>query len=123
MGLTDEHIVFLISCFERRIQSQLLYRASSDGFTPQAFHATCDKKGPTLTLIRSDKGKLFGGYTGLNWDSESGYLADAGAFLFSLSKMTYHGVKKKAQSTYNDIYSNIVFGVGPDISIHIDCLY
>ncbi|MDR3738138.1 MAG: TLD domain-containing protein [Terracidiphilus sp.] len=45
----------------------LLYRGSRDGMTPLAFHSLCDGKGPTLVLIRCDKGFVFGGYAGASW--------------------------------------------------------
>ena len=31
----------------------LIYRATRDGFTSEAFHKTCDNKGATLIIIES----------------------------------------------------------------------
>ena len=46
----------------------LLYRASTDGDTPDDFHRCCDNKGPTLVLIESRE-YIFGGYTSKSWTS------------------------------------------------------
>ena len=47
----------------------LLYRGSKDGFQSKIFHQKCDKKGETLTIIKSSDNYIFGGYTEINWDS------------------------------------------------------
>lgn len=47
---------------------KLLYRGSRDGMSPDAFHAACDGKGATLTLIRAN-GYTFGGYASGGWES------------------------------------------------------
>lgn len=44
--------------------SVLCYRASEVGFASSKFHAGCDYKGPTLTIVRGSTGKIGGGYTG-----------------------------------------------------------
>ena len=64
----------------------LLYRASRDGRTNEAFHARCDGKGPTLTALRSANGCVFGGFAAVGWASPaSGVYAKApGSWLFSL---------------------------------------
>ncbi len=63
----------------------LLYRGSRDGFNAAAFHAQCDGRGATLTVVRSKKGNVFGGYTSVPWASSSGVWArDASAYIFSL---------------------------------------
>ena len=47
----------------------LLFRASQDGFTAQAFHARCDNKGPTVTIVKSGN-NIFGGFTENSWNSK-----------------------------------------------------
>ena len=49
----------------------VLYRASTDGDTPDDFHRCCDNKGPTLVLIKSGE-YIFGGYTSQSWISPPG---------------------------------------------------
>ena len=49
---------------------KLLYRASEHDNTVDSFHEYCDDKGPTLVVIKSSGGWIFGGYTTQSW---SGY--------------------------------------------------
>ena len=60
--------------FGKKMQFELLYRASRDGWTNTNFHSNCDNKGNTLVLIKSEFGKLFGGYANQPWDSKSGWI-------------------------------------------------
>ena len=62
-GLADhlQQLLMLWLCHPAHMS--LIYRGSSQGINPVAFHANCDKKGPTLTLLKSEHGKVFGGFT------------------------------------------------------------
>eukprot|EP00026_Physarum_polycephalum_P010975 Phypoly_transcript_11164.p1 GENE.Phypoly_transcript_11164~~Phypoly_transcript_11164.p1 ORF type:complete len:360 (+),score=61.90 Phypoly_transcript_11164:125-1204(+) len=62
----------------------LVYQASRDGFSAQSFHARCDIPG-TVTVIQSEGGWLFGGYTSKSWAHTGGCLADESAFIFTLT--------------------------------------
>ena len=46
---------------------KLLYRASEHGYTAGSFHECCDNKEPTLIVIKSREGWIFGGYTTESW--------------------------------------------------------
>ncbi len=46
---------------------RLIYRASEHGYTAESFHKCCDNKGPTLIVIKSTGGWIFGGYATLSW--------------------------------------------------------
>ncbi len=48
----------------------LQYRASEHGYTAESFHNHCDYTEPTLILIKSSGGWIFGGYTTRSWDGE-----------------------------------------------------
>ncbi len=54
-------------------QWRLLYRASEHGYTAESFHEYCDNKRPTLVVIKSSGGWLFGGYTTRSWSGWSIY--------------------------------------------------
>lgn len=62
----------------------MLYRGSRDGFEAESFHQACDNQGMTLTVIKSEFGNIFGGYTEAEWGSKNEYLPDTRAFLFSI---------------------------------------
>ena len=46
---------------------KLIYRASEHGYTAKSFHKYCDDKEPTLMIIKSSKGWIFGKYTAQSW--------------------------------------------------------
>jgi hypothetical protein len=56
------------------------------------FHEFCDNKTPTLVIIQSDKGNIFGGFTTENWVSESNshWVYSGVTWIFLLK-----GIKKK----------------------------
>ena len=54
----------------RNASDKLLYRASRNGWAACNFHACCDNKGPTVTVVKSGN-YIFGGYTDKNWDGKS----------------------------------------------------
>jgi hypothetical protein len=71
----------------RRVDStvNLLYRGSVHGKAASTFHAQCDNKGPTITLVRCTGGFIFGGFTSEPWQSRGGYARANNSFLFSLA--------------------------------------
>jgi len=107
-----------------KIKLKLLYQGTKDGFNAIAFHSKCDKKGPTVSVIMSNYGKIFGGFTYENWESSNGvYANDPKAFTFSLS----HKVKCALKDLSNQytIYKHrsllSTFGGGNDFYIANEC--
>jgi hypothetical protein len=101
----------------RETSDTLLYRGSRDGFTPRAFHSKCDGKANTVTIIKTDKNYVFGGYTASPWKSDRGtYGSDSTAFIFSLRKNGLTKVNPKfkvvdaARAIYNDFRCGPAFG-------------
>jgi hypothetical protein len=64
---------------QTKVKLGLLFRASRDGWNVADFHRCCDGKGPTVVVVRSESGHVFGGATDGSWAS-----ARAAAFLFGL---------------------------------------
>ncbi len=62
-----------------------IYKASVDGFSSAAFHQKCDDWGPTLVVIESIQGFVFGGFTCAKWSSNGYTMRDTTAFLFTLT--------------------------------------
>ena len=112
----------------------LLFRASKHGYGGKKFHEHCDNKGGTITIIKSNFGNIFGGYTSKSWTSSGEAVGDENAFLF-LIKSDDESVQKECplllelRKDYvkyeSDIYCvanwGPVFGTGHDISISNDC--
>ena len=65
---------------------RLIYRATEHGFNARDFHDHCDSLSPTLSIIQTDFGNVFGGYTTVPWSSamQRTDRADPEAFLFTL---------------------------------------
>jgi len=49
------------------ISTQLLYRASRDGWLQAQFHAKCDDQKATLVIFKTSAGRLCGGFTSVDW--------------------------------------------------------
>ena len=71
-------------CKLRGKQFKLIYRASRDGFEAASFHAKCDNKPNTLTIVKTTNGCIFGGYTALVWGGSDYLKVDPTSFIFSL---------------------------------------
>ena len=58
----------MASLFIYKVRAFLLkYRGSDNYFSAQAFHQKCDNVGPTITVVKSEFGEIFGGYTSKPW--------------------------------------------------------
>ena len=69
-------------------QMELLYRGTRDGSGSNIFHNKCDNQGPTICLIKNDKGNIFGGYSSISWTSDNGKFKNANdCFLFTLTNI------------------------------------
>ena len=51
-----------------KINFELIFTMSKNGSNSDDFHIYCDNKGPTLTLIKTKKNQIFGGFTPLDWN-------------------------------------------------------
>ena len=65
---------------------RLAYRASRDGWKGSDFHNQCNFIPNTLTVIKSTKGYIFGGFINGQWNSYSQlYNSDPYSFLYTLT--------------------------------------
>lgn len=53
---------------------QPLYRGSENKFNWNEFHAKCDSKSPTLLIVKSKDGGIFGGYTETQWNDPNPHI-------------------------------------------------
>ncbi|EFC45726.1 predicted protein [Naegleria gruberi] len=113
---------------------KLIFKASRDGFSAQAFHSKCDNKGSTVVIVKAKTGAVFGGYTSISWTSTTGaFFPDKSAFLFSLvsadkverfTKLTQQygyyfkiGDNSSQYSIYHNPQYGPAFGAGHDLHI------
>ena len=70
------------SVFFKNEPLQLIYRLSEHGEKAEEYHACCDGKSNVIVLIKSTKGKVFGGYRSAAIGAD---IQDPTAFIFSVS--------------------------------------
>ena len=95
-----------------KIKSELLYRASSDGPTPQIYHQKCDGKPNTLCLIKTKDNLIFGGYTNIKiiCGSNGENRDDKDAFIFSINLQKIYFPKKGELSIHCNPNYGPIFG-------------
>lgn len=70
-NLDNEDELFINNLFPgKKILAKLIFRASKHNFLSVSFHNKCDHKGPTITIVKSEGGMLFGGYTSVSWKTK-----------------------------------------------------
>ncbi|CDW83051.1 UNKNOWN [Stylonychia lemnae] len=120
-GNAKENVLY-DKLFKVGTKNKLVYKGTRDGFRPAFFHIACDNKGPTITLILSDKGEVFGGYSSLSWESSNQWVKDPHAFIFSLTKNTLHEQYQHfEQGVLHHSLCFMRFGYGNDIFIKDNC--
>jgi len=101
---------------------KLIYKGSKNGMNATEFHKLCNNQGPTITVMKSNHGKVFGGFLDQAWSSRNNYVNTTKSWLFSLTN--------KAKYTQNSGYSSYgaydygtygpTFGGGFDIYLAAD---
>src|SRR5690606_18362057 len=106
---------------DRKKKWKLLFRASKYNFNSSSFHQKCDNAGaPTVTIVLSTLGNVFGGYTTLPWTSDGSYKSDLSSFIFLLKAQKNATTKKGKWPISNTSYSvHHGSGQGPTFGIKI----
>ena len=104
---------------------ELIFRGSRDGMTGTNFHKKCENEGETITLIKNEKGNIFGGYASIPWTSDNSYHSAPNSFLFTLTNI--HGTqatkfpsKNDQREMYHRPSYGPEFGYGRDLGIYPD---
>jgi len=104
-----------------RVSFLLIYRGTVDGLQAETFHKKCDWVTPTLTLIETTNGFIFGGFTTVPWRHYGDYVYDHQAFIFSLTLKAKHSTQKdKKFSVFPHRDFGPTFGGGHDIYIELN---
>ena len=72
------------------VKFEQLYKATRDTFSAAKMHEMINHKGPIVAIIKSQHDKVFGGYSSIGWKPDGAWVADANAFIFSLTHKTKH---------------------------------
>ena len=78
----------------------LLYKATRDGDDAEIFHAKVGDTRNNITLIKTNQGVRFGGYTSQSWDGVNIFKEDDIAFVFSLTKLKTYDVNQKESAIW-----------------------
>ena len=90
--LNKESKKMLLSWLPRKpIKITLLLNSNIDGDSTSTFMDKCSGKCPTLAVIKTTKGNIFGGYTTQLW--KQGEVQDKNAFVFSIDKKKKYNIK------------------------------
>lgn len=113
------------TCMSRT--GSLIYKATRDGLTVQNIHDRCDGKGETITVMKTAKGYLFGGYADVSWgsDNKNQWKASSLSFIFAFKSYSQGNTPLKLilsgkQSQYAVNHhpdAGLWFGSGPAIGI------
>jgi hypothetical protein len=89
----------------------LLYRATNEGFNWTTYTNNIQGKTPTVILIKSRMGNIFGGFTSSEWITDNNYHEDRTNFVFSLTHETKHEHHDNFdRSMYRSTSYFVVFG-------------
>jgi hypothetical protein len=77
------------------INTSLVFRASEHGFSADTYHSKVQGLSPTITLIKTTTGKIFGCYLNCKIAKTGDWIPDASrkSFIFSLTQGTIHKLK------------------------------
>lgn len=88
----------------------ILFIASRDGDAASDFHSACDNQGPTVVIVMTDSGEVFGGYAGVSWESpgEGHVVASTDSFVYKLRpKMKNYNIPNDWPLVHDDNYGPI----------------
>jgi hypothetical protein len=106
----------------------LLFDTQRDGDSSSTFHDKCDGKSPTLVVIKSKNGYVFGGYATSPWQANNDNPISApNSFIFSLNQKQKYYASSQQNSIINggnrsNQRDSMMFRIGCcDINIKHNC--
>ena len=103
-------------------KARLLYRASSDGDNSMIFHSKCDGIQNTVTFVKSENGRKFGGFANQSFNTSNNWINDLNSFVFSLDFRECYYEKKNRKILLGNSSYGPIWGNGYDLSLYSGCL-
>ncbi|CDW86474.1 UNKNOWN [Stylonychia lemnae] len=97
--------------------SKICYRATVDGFSASSFHQGCDYQGPTITILKSQNGRVAGAYTSASFTSIGITAMDEKAFIFSPDLQVVLPIKEQKEAHYDQQSYGPNFGINGDLFV------
>ena len=126
--IENEDKEFLKYCLSKeKMKTKLLYSARIDGDYIDAFNKKCDGKDNTLSIIKTDNGKIIGGFFKKKLSVKDDYY-DPDCFLFSVNYKEKYNVNPNGTEKNYSFYGTgspsaiIDFGYGSSIHVVDNCL-
>lgn len=95
---------------ESKKMGEVLYVASTYGDSVSSFHSACDNKGPTVVIVETTTGNVFGGYTDISWGvKRNTYHASTKSFVFSIRPIMKQYKIKSSEYSYA-VYHHTNYG-------------
>ncbi len=107
--LNKEEMDMIINWLPRKPNKiTLLMNSNIDGDSTKTFMDKCNGKCPTLAVIKTTNGYVFGGYTTQMW--KQGEVKDNNAFVFSINKKRKYKIKQPERAIGFSMNSWWLFG-------------
>ena len=90
----------------------------------KTFHSKCDNKSYTLSLVETNEGRRFGGFTDITWDQSESWKKSNNSFIFSLDNKEVYYNKSGKDSIYcynSKSQHGLAFGEGHDFKLYDNC--
>ena len=105
---------------------ELLFDTKRDRDYASTFHDKCDGQYPTLIIIKSNTGYIFGGYVTSPWDSNNSFKSAPNSFIFSINQKQKYYAKTQNKEMNGRSRTNssgsLMFSIGCcDILIYHCC--
>ena len=78
----------------------LLFSGTTHEWKRSKFHELCVEKDPTITIMKSKDGRVFGGFAMQSWDSQTKWKADEKAFIYSIDRQQIYRVIDSQKALY-----------------------
>ena len=89
---------------------QTIFQSSLNGATAKNFHKFCDGESNIIVMVETDKGKRFGGFTSIGFNSDEEEKKDYYSFLFSFDLMKIYKNKSGKKAIFCQKNSGPYFG-------------
>ena len=117
--LNKEEMDMIINWLPRKPNKiTLLMNSNIDGDSTKTFMDKCNGKCPTLAVIKTTNGYVFGGYTTQMW--KEGEVKDNNAFVFSINKKRKYNIKQPEHAIGFSMNSWWGFGYGDNAIVVLE---
>jgi len=107
-----KYLDILDKWFRKELRYKLLYRATDEQYSAEAFHNLVDKIKNTIIFIKDVNNFIYGGFTRKTWDGKRVFKTDQNAIVFNLDKEIYYKINDPSHAIFCDPDNLAIFGEG-----------